>query len=175
MGGGARPAARHVTVESRAEGGIEEAGRFPGVRIRPAERDDLDAIRDIEVRAFGDPWSRDSFASLLHERLVLFAVAVDDAQRVAGYVVAWFVAGEGEIGNVAVDPALRGRGIGRQLLEHAIVDARRRGVGQIYLEVRESNAAARRLYEQRGFSAIGRRRRYYRNPVEDALVLRLTL
>ncbi|MDF1506324.1 ribosomal protein S18-alanine N-acetyltransferase [Roseisolibacter sp. H3M3-2] len=142
-------------------------------RLRPATDGDVEAVAAIERASFGDPWSRDSFASLVHNPDAFFAVADDGAPL--GYVVAWFVLDEGEVANVAVAAAARGRGIGARLLDAALDEARRRGAAQVFLEVRESNAVARRLYESRGFEELGRRRRYYRAPVEDALVLRLSL
>jgi ribosomal-protein-alanine N-acetyltransferase len=94
---------------------------------------------------------------------------------IAGYVVAWFVMDEGEIANLAVAAELRRRHIGATLLDAAIHAARSRHVSSVYLEVRDSNVAARALYASRGFVEIARRKRYYRKPVEDALVLRLVL
>ena len=88
-------------------------------------------------------------------------------------MVALEAADEGEILNLAVSPAGRRHGLGRALVEKAVATLRERGVGQIYLEVRESNAPARALYAARGFKEVGRRKQYYRRPVEDAIVLRL--
>jgi ribosomal-protein-alanine N-acetyltransferase len=145
------------------------------VRLRPARRRDLEAIGGIEVQAFGDPWSQGSFGALLDNPLVWFVVAEEEGSaRLAGYIVAWFVADEAEVANLAVAPALRRRGIGAVLLDDALAEAERRGARAVYLEVRQSNAAARALYRSRGFDEIGRRPRYYRAPVEDALVLRRT-
>jgi ribosomal-protein-alanine N-acetyltransferase len=84
-------------------------------------------------------------------------------------------ADEGEIADLAVAPWARRRGVGGLLLDLAAADARDVGVRTLYLEVRESNAAAIALYESRGFGTIGRRRQYYRHPMEDALVLRRDL
>jgi len=92
--------------------------------------------------------------------------------RLAGYIVMWFLVDEAEIANLAVSPDARGRRVGALLLDAAIADAERRGIGTFFLEVRDSNRAARALYESRGFEEIARRRRYYRAPVEDALVMR---
>jgi ribosomal-protein-alanine N-acetyltransferase len=139
--------------------------------------------RRIEAQAFTDPWSRASFASLLGSPHVVFLVAeqstapaFSDAPgargEVAGYVVAWTVADEAEIANVAVAPSLRGRGFGGRLLDAALHEVERRGAGAVFLEVRESNVAARALYAARRFVEVGRRRAYYRRPQEDALVLR---
>lgn len=155
--------------------GAAHAGRAT-VRIRPARPDDLDAVVAIEQRAFTDPWSRKSFLSMLEERLAFFQVAEDAATgELCGYVVAWFIGGEGEIGNVAVAPERRRLGIAGELLRAALAEARRREVRELFLEVRESNEGALRLYLGHGFTAIGRRRRYYRRPEEDALVLRLQM
>ena len=148
--------------------------------LRDANRYDLDAVAAIELVSFSDPWSRASFASLLGNAQVLFAVA-DAAARpvdpwaVVGYVVAWFAADEAEIANLAVAPSVRGHGVGAALLDGALAEATHRGAAAVYLEVRESNAAARALYASRDFAEVGRRRNYYRKPLEDALVLRREL
>jgi ribosomal-protein-alanine N-acetyltransferase len=140
--------------------------------LREATPDDLDAVAEIERRTFSDPWSRSSFQTVIGQPLMRFTVATL-GEKVVGYVVAWFIGGEGEIGNIAVAPEDRGKGIGSRLLEHALEAAREFDVNVIYLEVRESNVAAQRLYARRGFTRVGRRRRYYRKPEEDALILRL--
>jgi ribosomal-protein-alanine N-acetyltransferase len=140
------------------------------VRIRPARPRDLPAVTAIECTSFGDPWSPAAFAPLVENPAVYFVVAECDGV-VAGYLVTWFAADEGEIGNVAVAPAARGRGVGRVLVDAGLAEAARRGAATVYLEVRESNAVARRLYAGCGFAEVGRRRRYYQHPVEDALVL----
>jgi [ribosomal protein S18]-alanine N-acetyltransferase len=153
------------------------------VRLRPATAADIDAIARIESLAFTDPWSRASFASLLGSPHVVFLVAEHSTApsfgdgpgargEVAGYVVAWAAADQAEIANIAIAPSLRGRGFGGRLLDAAIHDVEQRGATAVFLEVRESNAAARALYAARRFAEVGRRRAYYRRPVEDALVLR---
>ena len=135
--------------------------------------EDLARVAEMERGCFGDPWSRESFRQLLGTPTVYFRCAREDVGAPAlGYVVAWFVADEGEIANLAVDPEQRRRGIGAMLLDAALAEATRRGATAVYLEVRESNASARRLYASRGFVEVGRRTRYYRKPVEDAVVLR---
>ena len=82
---------------------------------------------------------------------------------------------EGEIADLAVAPAARRRGIGGVLLDRVVATAMESGVGALYLEVRESNVAARALYQSRGFDMVGRRRGYYSRPAEDALLLRRSL
>lgn len=147
------------------------------IEISLAEEDDVPAIASIERAAFSDPWSLRSFREALAHSAVFFAVARRDVSptEVAGYVVAWFVADEGEIANLAVSPDAWGSGIGRALLDAALEEGRRRVVSAVYLEVRDSNDRARRLYRSREFEEVGRRRGYYAHPVEDAIVLRRTL
>lgn len=151
--------------------------RTTACQLRDATLDDVDAVAAIEHAAFSDPWSWDSFSTLVRNGDAYFTIAhaapaVDAPPAVLGYVVAWFVLDEGEIANIAVAPAARGTGVGGCLLNAALAEADRRGVERVFLEVRESNAVARQLYASRGFVELGRRKRYYRHPVEDALVLR---
>lgn len=104
----------------------------------------------------------------------MFDVATVDG-RVAGYVIARRAADEGEILNLAVAPEHRGAGIGRALAERALSALAGRGVARVFLEVRESNTVARRLYARLGFHEIARRTRYYQRPAEDAVVLETAL
>ncbi len=143
------------------------------MRIQPAVVEDVPRIAAIEQLVFSDPWPATAFAGLLDRDHLFFAVAREGAGGpVVGYVVAIFAGGEGEIANLAVAPDFQGRGIGSDLVEAVLREAGLLGVEGLYLEVRESNAAARRLYGDRGFEQVGRRRGYYRRPAEDALVLR---
>lgn len=149
--------------------------------LRAAADDDLWAVARIEHASFSDPWSLRSFQAVLRDPRSFFVVATvrqggaGGAATVVGYVVGWFAADEGEIANLAVAPEARRHHVGAALLDGAIRTARTRGVSSLYLEVRESNRAARALYASRGFQEIGRRRAYYRRPEEDARVLRLVL
>ena len=146
--------------------------------IRRPTADDLTRIAEIERASFGDPWSRQSFATLLANAHVFFRVASFDGpgtarpSGVVGYVIAWFVVDEAEIANLAVEPHGRRCGIGSLLLDAAIGAADAKGIRAVFLEVRESNGSARSLYASRGFREVGRRRAYYTHPREDALVLR---
>jgi ribosomal-protein-alanine N-acetyltransferase len=145
------------------------------VVVRSASGADLADVVALERACYGDPWPASAFASLPANQQVFFSVARDAAGKLAGYVIGWYVMDEGELANLAVAPDLRSQGIGRLLLEAILQDARIRGTRQLYLEVRESNAAARQLYLANGFEEVGRRKRYYRRPTEDALILRRTL
>jgi ribosomal-protein-alanine N-acetyltransferase len=139
--------------------------------IRQTEPDDVPAMASIEALAFGDPWPAKSFTELLSHPFSRMATAVDAAGEVLGYCIMLHAADEAEIANIAVAPGARRRGLGARLLDDAIAAGTEAGVRAMFLEVRESNVAARALYASRGFSAVGRRRGYYRHPVEDALVL----
>jgi ribosomal-protein-alanine N-acetyltransferase len=153
---------------------MSAAEPLPDPRIRGMTERDLDRVLTIERLSFTAPWSRRSFENLLRrDDTSLWAAVADDA--VVGYAVVWYVAGEAELGNLAVAPEWRRRGLGARLLEFAVERAGERGVERIYLEVRVSNAAARELYEKHGFDQVGIRRRYYRSPVEDARVMCLEL
>lgn len=149
------------------------AGRLAASIVRAAP-EDIDAVATIEAAAFADPWSRQAFEAALRERHARFRVA-RSPDGVIGYVIAWFVMDEGEIANLAVAPSAHRRGVASALLDVIIGDARNSGLSRLFLEVRESNAAARALYAARGFKPLARRPRYYRKPVEDAIVLRMEL
>lgn len=149
--------------------------------IRHAVREDLAEMLRIEQASFADPWTVESLATALSlDRMrVLVAESSEQGKRggadgsgLLGYVVALVVGVEAEIADLAVAPEARRAGVGRALLERALAELRDASVRTVFLEVRESNVAARTLYESTGFDSIGRRRGYYRSPVEDALVLR---
>jgi ribosomal-protein-alanine N-acetyltransferase len=127
----------------------------------------------MERRCYADPWSPSSFASLPDNPAVWFLVATQPSNgSVIGYAIAWRVLDEAELANLAVDPGSRRSGVGSLLLDAILEKARQESVDRVYLEVRDSNAAARQLYASRGFAAVGRRKKYYKSPEEDALILR---
>jgi ribosomal-protein-alanine N-acetyltransferase len=142
--------------------------------IRAATPADLDAICDIESASFGDPWSLRSFRDSLARDFVRMPVLEDDGV-VVGYAVLWVSSVECELANLAVNPARRGAGLGAQLLDAVLRQMHEEGLLVMFLEVRASNTAARRLYASRGFHEVGVRSNYYKSPVEDALVLRRDL
>ncbi len=152
------------------------SGVSGGVRndpLRVARESDLSSVARIEMASFADPWSEHDFRGVLGYPQGIFLVSADRSTGVVtGYAIALCVVDEAEILNLAVDPVARRSGLGGRLLDAALAEAEGRGAAAVFLEVRESNAAARKLYASRGFAELSRRRRYYRNPVEDALVLR---
>ena len=143
-------------------------------RIRSAALADAPALVGIERRAFSDPWSEASFREALASPWT-FGLVAETSRGVAGYLIGRDVAGSGEVLNLAVAPEFRRRGIGSALLLAGIGALRHRKVDEVFLEVRESNRSAQALYLSHGFRAVGQRAAYYRNPREDALVLRLEL
>jgi len=131
---------------------------------------DFDRVCAIERASFPVPWSRPHFARELILPVSRFVVAVAD-DTVLGYAGCWVVAGEAQILTLAVRQADRRRGVARSLLERLLELSRAGGAAAAYLEVRASNAAARLLYEQKGFAVVARRRRYYAPDNEDACVM----
>ena len=144
------------------------------VALRDLAPEDLPQVLAIEQSSFSTPWRRNTFEGLLRRVDADLIGATADGTLV-GYAITWTILDQAELGNVAVTPEARRRGVGRMLVEAALRRVRRRGARECFLEVRESNLVARRLYEELGFTAIGRRRRYYASPVEDALVMRVAL
>jgi ribosomal-protein-alanine N-acetyltransferase len=142
--------------------------------VRAMAERDLDVVIRIEMASYSVPWSETTFRGLLRRTDAELIVAEADEQAV-GYAVFWQVLDQGELGNVAVDPQWRRRGVGRRLVREVMERAGRRGVRELFLEVRPSNRHARLLYEDMGFTAVGRRRAYYQAPVEDAVVMRAWL
>ena len=148
--------------------------KLEDVTIRHAEEGDLDDVAAIERAVFNDPWSRRSFVDLVGERQVVFLVAVD-GQAIVGYTIVLLTPPESELANLAVSRLMQHQGLGRRLLSEAVGAARERGCREMFLEVRASNAAAIALYSAEGFTAVGRRVRYYARPIEDAIVMRAAL
>ena len=129
------------------------------------------AVADLEKICFSDPWSERSVASELDNPLSLWLVALDGDTTV-GYIGSQTVLDETDMMNVAVAPSHRRMGIGAKLVTALIAALQERGSRSLTLEVRASNQNAQKLYAKLGFTQVGRRPNYYRNPREDALILR---
>ena len=141
------------------------------MEILPMTAAHVPQVARLETLCFSDPWSEKSVASELNNPLALWLVAVD-GETVLGYVGSQTALGETDMMNIAVHPDCRRRRIAEDLLLELIVQLRQNGSHSLSLEVRPSNAPACRLYEKLGFVQAGRRPNYYRNPKEDALILR---
>ena len=138
---------------------------------------DIDKVLAVETRCYSHPWTRGNFIDSLAAGY-LTELLEDDAGRVVAYLLALQGVEEMHLLNLTVHPARQRRGIGRMLLEQLAQRARRRGDRTLWLEVRESNAAARRLYRQAGMAEVGIRPGYYPaggDAREDAVVMQLAL
>jgi [ribosomal protein S18]-alanine N-acetyltransferase len=145
------------------------------VVIRSAALNDVPAILAIEQQAPGAAhWTAEQYKKLVGSGVVLVAEeAGEEADHLCGFVCAKAVAGEWEIENIVVAAEFLGRGIADELVRELIQRAENEAASALLLEVRESNLPGRRLYEKHGFCEVGRRRAYYRDPVEDAILYAL--
>ena len=137
----------------------------------PMNENHVAQVAALEKLCFNDPWSENSIRSELSNPLSLWLVA-QDGDTVAGYVGSQSVLGEADMMNIAVSPEYRRQGIAQRLVEALTEALCSEQVYCLTLEVRASNTPAKALYEKMGFAEIGRRPNYYRNPKEDALILR---
>ena len=138
--------------------------------IRRAIADDATAISEMESEYFSDPWQRKDVLSYICSSDGMCFVATDGGEVIA-YVLGRIIPPEGEIYRVAVKEEKRQRGIGYRLLSFALKTERGRGLECTFLEVRSQNTAAIALYRAHGFTEIGVRKNYYKDPIDDALVM----
>lgn len=131
---------------------------------------DADMVAALEAQCFATPWSRESFWREAANKFTCYLLALAGA-RLVGYAGFWVAADEAQITNVAVAPDCRGQGAGTQLLAALIEAAKERGCTAMTLEVRPSNAPALALYQHFGFKTAGRRKGYYTDNGEDALIM----
>ena len=135
--------------------------------------DDASGIAAIEERTFPDPWDYRSVMDLITAEGAMCFVARDDG-RVEAYVIGRLIAPEGEIYRVAVSEEYRRRGVAYRLLDYSVKTSRGKGLESLFLEVREKNVAARGLYSSYGFIEISKRRDYYKNPTDNAVIMLLS-
>jgi [ribosomal protein S18]-alanine N-acetyltransferase len=139
--------------------------------ISPMRPDDLDEVVTIERASFGMPWSRGAFLYEIEQNRVARCWVLRDDDRVAAYLCLWEIGDELHVTNIAVHPGMRRRGLARRLLGAILEDGRARRLRAVTLEVRPTNDEARTLYESFGFRVVGRRRGYYYDTGEDALIM----
>ena len=141
--------------------------------VRRATIEDAKEIFAIEMECFSVPWSLDSIETeLLNEDKNLYYV-IEDTNGVVGYAGAWLVYDEGQITNIATRPSASRQGFGAKLTSALIEECFKRGMHEIFLEVRISNLSALSLYRQLGFTVKGMRKNYYSEPKEDAYIMSL--
>ena len=137
--------------------------------------DDLDQVLAIERASFPTPWTRAAFCYEIEQNKVARCTAMRARGLVVGYLCFWEIGHEIHVTNLAAHPDLRRRGVARTLLGAVLDDARSRAVSLAFLEVRPTNVEALGLYESFGFRVIGRRKGYYFDTGEDALVMEARL
>ncbi|MCL2397663.1 MAG: ribosomal protein S18-alanine N-acetyltransferase [Defluviitaleaceae bacterium] len=138
--------------------------------IEPMEQRHIDRIYDIEMRSFSVPWGYDMLVSELDNPYSM-GIVVYIADEIAGYATMRHIINEGHIGNIAVAPEHRGRGVGNALIEKLLQIAKDMNMIGITLEVGINNAAAQRLYTKNGFVFEGIRKNYYAGTGEDAIIM----
>ena len=141
-------------------------------QIFPVETDDFDCLYEIERQAHLVPWSLATLKNNQGERYLNLKLL--DARRIVGFAVCQTVLDEATLFNLAIEPASQGKGFGKILLNKLMEELRKKGIRTLWLEVRESNSIARRLYEKQGFNEVDIRKNYYPKPNgghENAVVM----
>jgi ribosomal-protein-alanine N-acetyltransferase len=149
-----------------------------GLVIRPMTLNDITTILEIERIAYPTPWTRQGYErEITHNELaqyhVLEWVRTPDAPAIVGYAGHWVMADEMHISMIAVHPTWQRNRLGELLLTHELVQACEKKLSMVTLEVREHNAPAQRLYQKLGFVAVGRRKNYYKDTKEAAILMTL--
>ena len=139
--------------------------------IKQMTEEDVAAVAALEAESFSRPWSYDAFYKTLSDDNYIVLV-LKEAETLLGYCVLLCTGGEADITNVCTCPAVRGKGVATALLSALFTAGQARGVTDFFLEVREGNAPARRLYEKLGFEIIGLRKNYYEDPKENAVLMK---
>jgi ribosomal-protein-alanine N-acetyltransferase len=140
------------------------------ITIQRMAEDDIEEIARLEKSCFSDPWSKENFRQELKHRFSV-PLVVKSGQTIVGYMCLWHIDGQMEIANFAVSPDFRRRGIGRKMMRRVLWEAGERSCTNLILSVRESNLCAVRLYTSFGFVEVYRRSKYYRQPIEDAIIM----
>ena len=143
------------------------------IEYRRMVPEDADGVARVEKACMPVPWSRESFwqEAANTDAYYLLGIDTDKDNLIMAYAGCWVLGNEGHITNVAVDPDYQGQGMGRKLMEKLVEAVKPLGVDSMTLEVRPSNTRALALYEKLGFKRVGRRPKYYTQPVEDAEIM----
>ena len=143
------------------------------VSIRRMTLDDLPIVIQLDQISFSLPWPERSFRFELTENIASRCWVAEVDERLAAMLVGWLLVDELHIATIATHPDFRRQGIGRKLLSYALLRAQEEGAQSSFLEVREGNLAAQEMYRQFGYETTGRRRRYYKDNDEDAILMTL--
>ncbi|MEN6305282.1 MAG: tRNA (adenosine(37)-N6)-threonylcarbamoyltransferase complex dimerization subunit type 1 TsaB [Armatimonadia bacterium] len=163
----------HLASQAERQKNIDVSSPATEVKIRRGTLDDLPEVVRIENASFSSPWSEISLREELSGRPGTILLIIEWKGRVAGYAGAWVFAGEAHVCTIAVDPELRGHGLGELLLLSLLHQALEMRVEYAVLEYRVSNTPAAKLYEKLGFTYVHLRKRYYQDNDEDAIVAAL--
>ncbi len=138
--------------------------------FRPMLEVDLEQVVRIEKDSMPSPWSKELFEEEL-KRDVAYYFVMEEEGQLAGYMGYWEAPQEAHIINLAIAPRFRQKGWGLKMMDYCLAFAQKRGARLATLEVRESNEAARRLYDKCGFRTVAIRKKYYSDNQEDAVVM----
>lgn len=142
--------------------------------IRKMTNEDIEEVWKIEKLSFSMPWSQNGFKEALSMKDNILLVAEEEGV-IKGYACTYVSFDEGELTNIAVLPNARNTGVAKLLISTLKLEALKKGVSRIVLEVRVSNESARHVYKQFGFDELGIRKNFYEQPVEDAMIMSCTL
>ncbi|ATW25569.1 ribosomal protein S18-alanine N-acetyltransferase [Candidatus Formimonas warabiya] len=137
----------------------------------PLKSEHLDQVLEIEQVSFPTPWSKQSFTSELLENALAYYCGCFLDGKLIGYGGMWVIIDEAHITNIAVHPYYRGKRVGEAVIFHLMAQAMAKGAYKMTLEVRPSNISAQKLYLRLGFNAVGRRKGYYTDTKEDAIIM----
>jgi ribosomal-protein-alanine N-acetyltransferase len=139
--------------------------------IRAMQSNDIPQVMEIDRLSFPLPWSENSFRKELAENEHAYFFVAEEQGRVVGFAGYWYIVDECHVSTLAVHPTWRRQGLGEQLLRTVLQHAMDLGAVLATLEVRQTNLRAQALYQKYGFEVVGRRRQYYRDNGEDALLM----
>jgi ribosomal-protein-alanine N-acetyltransferase len=141
--------------------------------IRKMTLDDVPAVVDLDQRSFSLPWPERSFRFELTDNPASRCWVAELDGKVVGMIVVWLIVEEAHVATIATHPDFRRKGFAKSLLSHALQKLTEQGARSSFLEVRESNLAAQAMYRKFGYEETGRRRRYYKDNDEDAILMNL--
>jgi ribosomal-protein-alanine N-acetyltransferase len=141
--------------------------------IRKMTLDDIPAVINLDQKSFSLPWPERSFRFEVTDNPASRCWVAELDGKVVGMIVVWLLVDEAHIATLATHPDFRRQGVAKRLLSHALLHLIEEGAQSSFLEVRESNLAAREMYRKFGYEEAGRRRRYYRDNDEDAILMNL--
>jgi ribosomal-protein-alanine N-acetyltransferase len=141
--------------------------------IRKMTLEDIPAVIDLDQKSFSLPWPERSFRFEVTDNPASHCWVAELDGKVVGMIVVWLLVDEAHVATLATHPDFRRQGVAKRLLSHGLLHLIEEGAQSSFLEVRESNLAAREMYRKFGYEEAGRRRRYYRDNDEDAILMNL--